>query len=512
MKLSDLLHALPDAPRHILAADPEICAIVSDSRQVSSGALFVAIRGETADGHAYIPQAIAAGAAAVIGEQEIQGLDVYIRVRDSREALAWLSAAWHGYPARRLAVIGVTGTDGKTTTTNLVYSILQAAGYPAGMISTVNAVIGQRTYDTGLHTTTPDAPDVQRYLAEMVQAGITHVVLETTSHGLAQHRVAACEYDVAVLTNITHEHLDYHKTFEAYRAAKARLFEALSTATRKPGVPKISILNADDPSYEVFSRIPADVHLSYGLKAQADITAQDVVYRANTMAFRTVTPIGVIPMETALLGAFNVANILAAVAVGMGLGLPVAAIQEGVRALRAIPGRMERIEAGQDFLAIVDFAHTPNALERALETARRLAPGRIIAVFGAAGLRDTSKRPLMGAVAARLADRVILTAEDPRTESLEAILAALAAGCEGEGGVEGRDFWRIPDRGEAITFAVEMARPGDVVIVCGKGHEQSMAFGTIEYPWDDRVALRAALDYRLGRGPKPLSHLPTASG
>ncbi|MER3513701.1 MAG: UDP-N-acetylmuramoyl-L-alanyl-D-glutamate--2,6-diaminopimelate ligase, partial [Chloroflexota bacterium] len=210
---------------------------------------------------AYIPQAIAAGAAAVIGEQEIQGLDTYIRVRDSREALAWLSAAWHGYPARRLVVIGVTGTDGKTTTTNLIRSILQAAGIPAGMISTVNAIIGPRIYDTGLHTTTPNAPDVQRYLAEMVQAGITHVVLETTSHGLAQHRVTACEYDVAVLTNITREHLDYHKTFEAYRAAKARLFEALSAATRKPGVPKISVLNADDPSFEVFNRIPADVHL-----------------------------------------------------------------------------------------------------------------------------------------------------------------------------------------------------------------------------------------------------------
>lgn len=510
MKLSELIRVLPDAHLSSPLHDPKISAIASDSRQVRPGSLFVAIRGETADGHAYISQAIAAGAVAVVGEQEIQGLDTYIRVHDSREALAWLAAAWHGYPARRLVVIGVTGTDGKTTTTNLVHSILQAAGIPAGMISTVNAVIGHRTYDTGLHTTTPDAPDVQRYLAEMVQAGITHVVLETTSHGLAQHRVTACEYDVAVLTNITREHLDYHKTFEDYRAAKARLFEALSTATRKPGVPKISVLNADDPSYEAFNRIPADIHLSYGLRAKADFTAQDVVYRSDTMAFQAVTPNGVIPIETALLGAFNVSNILAAVAVGVGLGLPVTAIQEGIRSLRAIPGRMQRVEAGQDFLAIVDFAHTPNALERALETARRLAPGRIIVVFGAAGLRDTGKRPLMGAVAARLADRVVLTAEDPRTESLEAILAALAAGCEREGKVEGRDYWRIPDRAEAITFAVELAEPGDAVIVCGKGHEQSMAFGTTEYPWDDRVALRAALNYRLGRGPRPTSNLPTA--
>lgn len=510
MRLSELVHALPEANLHALAGDPEISAIASDSRHISPGALFVAIRGEAADGHAYIPQAIAAGAAAIVGEQPIEGMSNYIRVPDSRQALAWLSAAWHGYPARRLVVIGVTGTDGKTTTTNLIHSILKAAGHPTGMISTVNAVIGERTYDTGLHTTTPDAPDVQRYLAEMVKAGMTHVVLETTSHGLAQHRVTACEYDVAVLTNITHEHLDYHKTFEEYRSAKARLFEGLLTAARKPGVPKISVLNADDPSFEVLRAIPADIHLSYALKAPADLTARDISYGPGAMYFQAIAPTGVIPIETPLVGPFNVANILAAVAVGIGLGLPATAIQAGIRSLRAIAGRMERIDAGQDFLAIVDFAHTPNALQRALETARMLAPGRVIAVFGAAGLRDATKRPQMGAVAARLADWVILTAEDPRTESLDDILAALASGCSGEGKVEGRDFWRIPDRGEAIMAAVERAGPGDVVIVCGKGHEQSMAFGATEYPWDDRVALRAALDYRLGRGPKPASNLPTA--
>jgi UDP-N-acetylmuramoyl-L-alanyl-D-glutamate--2,6-diaminopimelate ligase len=327
---------------------------------------------------------------------------------------------------------------------------------------------------------------------------------------LVQHRVTACEYDLAVLTNITHEHLDYHKTFEEYRSAKARLFEGLSAAARKPGVPKISILNADDPSFEMLHRIPADVHLSYGLNSPADLTAQDITYSPGTMSFQAITPNGIIPIETPLVGLFNVANILATVAVGVGLELPTTAIQEGIRSLRAVAGRMERIDAGQDFLAIVDFAHTPNALQRALETARMLVPGRIIAVFGAAGLRDATKRPPMGAVAARLANRVILTAEDPRTESLDDILAALASGCEREGKVEGRDFWRIPDRGEAITFAVQMAGPGDAVIVCGKGHEQSMAFGTTEYAWDDRVALRAALDYRLGRGPQPASNLPTA--
>ncbi len=522
MKLSQLLLALPGVTLPAPVGDTEISAIVSDSRRVSPGALFVAIRGETSDGHAFIPQAIAAGAAAVLGEpasglsQAMGAVDdgrrtvPYVQVPDSREALAWLAAAWYGYPARKLVVIGVTGTDGKTTTTNLIHSVLTAAGRRAGMISTVNAVIGDRAYDTGLHTTTPDAPDVQHYLAEMVAAGMTHVVLETTSHGLVQHRVTACEYDVAVLTNITHEHLDYHKTFEEYRAAKARLFEGLMSAARKPDVPKISVLNADDPSFEVLSRIPADVHLSYGVTAPADIAACDIAFRSGVTRFKAITPDGVIPVELPLVGAFNIANALATIAVGVGLGVPATAIQAGLAAVRAIPGRMERVDAGQDFLALVDFAHTPNALQRALETVRTLAPGRIITVFGAAGRRDATKRPLMGAVAARLANRVILTAEDPRTESLDDILAALAAGCESEGKVEGRDFWRIPDRGEAITFAVAMAEPGDAVIVCGKGHEQSMAFGMAEYPWDDRVALRAALEYRLGRGPQPASHLPTA--
>jgi len=523
MKLSQLLRALPGATLYASVGDTEISAIVSDSRRVSPGTLFVAIRGETSDGHAFIPQAIAAGAAAVVGEEQLtmavgpespplgQWAVPYVQVPNSREALAWLAAAWYGYPARKLVVIGVTGTDGKTTTTNLIHSVLTAAGRRTGMISTVNAVIGEQAYDTGLHTTTPDAPDVQRYLAEMVAAGMTHVVLETTSHGLVQHRVTACEYDVAVLTNITHEHLDYHKTFEEYRAAKARLFEGLMSAARKPDVPKISILNANDPSFEVLSRIPADVHLSYGMTAPADISARDIAFHSGVTRFKAVTSDGVIPVELPLAGAFNVANALAAVAVGIGLGVSATAIQAGLAAVRAIPGRMERIDAGQDFLALVDFAHTPNALQRALETARTLTPGRVTAVFGAAGRRDATKRPLMGAVAARLADRVILTAEDPRTESLDDILAALAAGCESEGKVEGRDFWRIPDRGEAITFAVAMAEPGDAVIVCGKGHEQSMAFGTTEYPWDDRVTLRAALEYRLGRGPKPVSNLPTAS-
>ncbi len=403
-----------------------------------------------------------------------------------------LCAAWHVFPARRLVMIGVTGTDGKTTTVNLIHSILTAAGVNAGMISTVNALIGGQAYDTGLHTTTPDAPDVQKYLAQMVAAGQTHCILETTSHGLAQHRVDACEFDIGVVTNITHEHLDFHGSFEAYRAAKARLFEMVAASARK-GIPKTCVLNADDSSYEFLRQIRADRELSYGIATCALVSAHDMACKPDSTRLQAITPVGPIRLQTALVGQFNILNVLAAVSVGLALNVPVEAIQRGVAALRGVPGRLERIDEGQDFLAIVDFAHTPNALEKALETARQMTGGQVIVVFGAAGLRDVQKRGLMGRVAGRLADKIVITAEDPRTESLDDIMAAIAAGVQAEGRREGVDFWRIGDRAEAIRFAVRLAQPGDVVMACGKGHEQSMCFGVTEYPWDDRRAMRDAL-------------------
>lgn len=494
MKLDELVAALP----RVIArsgGDVEITHIVSDSRQATPGALFVAYPGVTVDGHRFIGDAIRRGAAAIVGQvanvSQVANLS-YVHVPDGREALAYLCAAWHGFPARKLIMIGVTGTDGKTTTTNLIHSILIAAGLDAGMISTVNAIIGGQAYDTGLHTTTPDAPDVQQYLAQMVAAGQTHCVLETTSHGLAQHRVDACEFDVGVVTNITHEHLDIHGTFEAYRAAKARLFEMVAASARKD-IPKTCVLNADDPSYEFLRAIRAERELSYGLTANALVSACDIAYRPDSTRLRAITPAGPIELETPLVGEFNVFNTLAAVSVGLALGLPLEAIQRGIASLRGVPGRLERIDEGQDFLALVDFAHTPNALEKALTAARQMTAGQVIVTFGAAGLRDVQKRGLMGQVAGRLADKIVITAEDPRTESLDDIMAAIAAGCMAEGRREGVDFWRIGNRAEAIQFAVKLARPGDVVMACGKGHEQSMCFGTTEYPWDDRQAMRQAL-------------------
>ncbi len=493
MKLAELVEALPRVESRS-GGDPEITHITSDSRQVTPGALFVAYPGVAVDGRRFIPDAVRRGVAAVVSQVAVGqvGNLTYVQVPDAREALAHLCACWHGFPARKLVMIGVTGTDGKTTTVNLIHSLLTAAGINAGMISTVNAVIGGQAFDTGLHTTTPDASEVQQHLARMVEAGQTHCVLEATSHGLAQHRVDACEFDIGVVTNITHEHLDQHGSFEAYRAAKARLFEMVAISTRKD-IPKVTVLNADDPSYEFLREIRADVELSYGMTTCALVSTLEVAYKPDVTRFVAVTPAGRIPLETRLVGEHNVYNVLAAVSVGLALRLPVEAIQRGVAALRAVPGRWERIDEGQAFMAIVDFAHTPNALEKVLRAARQMTHGQVIVVFGSAGLRDVEKRGLMGHVAGRLADKIVITAEDPRTESLDDILAAIAEGVTAKGRREGVDFWRIGDRAEAIRFAVKLARPGDVVMSCGKGHEQSLCFGTTEYPWDDRQAMRDAL-------------------
>jgi UDP-N-acetylmuramoyl-L-alanyl-D-glutamate--2,6-diaminopimelate ligase len=514
MKLTDLLPALPRY-RVIGNPDIEVTGVAFDSRQVSPGTLFVAYSGVNVDGHGFVGAALKNGAVAVVGERDVAEVrDLllpaeltvpYITVPDGREALAWLSAAWHAFPARQLTMIGVTGTDGKTTTVNLIYHILRAAGRRAGMISTVNAIIGDETLDTGLHTTTPDAPDVQRLLAQMVAAGVEVCVLEVTSHGLAQHRVTACGFDVAVVTNITHEHLDIHGSLDAYRAAKASLFQGLMTGYRKTGVDKTAVLNRGDTSFDFLSLYPTDTRLTYNLGEQGDVIARNLVQTVGQTRFEVHSSFGQFPLETRLIGAFNVLNILAAAATALALGVEPGAIWEGVATVESIPGRMERVDRGQPFTAIVDFAHTPNSLRRALETARGLATdGRVIAVFGCAGLRDVEKRPMMGRIAAELADYSILTAEDPRTEDLDVIIEEIVEGCREGGGIEGQTFERAADRGAALARAVELARSGDVVIACGKGHEQSMCFGETEYPWDDREALAAALEGH------PLKTLPTA--
>ncbi len=493
--------------------DVKISGIAIDSRQVQAGFCFFALKGGNVDGHNYIPSAIKNGAVAVIGSKPDLQFDIpYIQVADTRHALGLFSAAFYGFPGRHLCVIGVTGTDGKTTTSNLIYEILLSAGLRAGIISTVNAIIDKEEVDTGFHVTTPEAPDVQRYLSRMVAAGLTHVVLEATSHGLSQERVTGCEFDIGVVTNITHEHLDYHGSVEAYRAAKSKLFTSLeATVQKQNGNPRAAVLNMDDGSYEYLKQITKARKYTYGLKQPADFQVKEYTASVGGTSFMVSTPLGKFPFRSNLVGEFNISNCLAAIAATVGgLGITIEAAQDGLEALPGVSGRMQLINLGQDFTALVDFAHTPNALKRSLETAHTLTKGKIITVFGSAGLRDREKRRLMAETAADLADVSILTAEDPRTESLEEILLEMAIGAESHGAVKGNTYFCVPDRGDAIRSAVQMAQPGDLVIVCGKGHEQSMCFGEIEYPWDDRTAIKAALAELLGIQGPLMPVLPTS--
>ncbi len=512
LSLHSLLQAVPGVltrPRQ----DVRIRGLALDSRKVEPGFLFIAIPGTRTDGHDYIPQALEKGAVAIVGTRPLNLPVPYVRVENARRAAAHLAAAFYDYPGRRMTVIGVTGTDGKTTTSTLIWHILRTAGRAAGLVTTIQAELGSKQVPTGLHVTTPDPLTVQGFLAEMVANGLTYAVLEATSHGLDQHRVDGSCFDVAVITNITHEHLDYHGSYEAYRKAKARLVELLAETPPKPqGNPRTTVLNRDQEDLFPFlqDKAPGPV-VSFGLHPQAHVRAIGVESGPQGLRFTIQGPGFQFPVVSPLVGDYNVSNILAAVAATVGvLGIDPQAAQEAIATLSGLPGRMERIDMGQDFTAIVDFAHTPVALERALKAARKWTQGRIIAVFGSAGLRDKAKRRMMAEISVQLADVTILTAEDPRTESLDNILEEMMAGAQAKGGREGENVFRVPDRGDAIRLAVRLAQPGDTVLVCGKGHEQSMCFGEIEYPWDDRVALRAALSEYLGIPGPEMPYLPTS--
>ena len=513
-KLFELVHSLPihldyegDLP------DVPVNGVTYNSREVQAGFIFVAVRGMRVDGHEYIPHAIDRGAVAVVGTQDIHGLPVpYLRASEAREALAYMAAAFYNFPGRQMTVVAVTGTDCKTTTSNLLYQIMLADHLAAGIISTANAVLGDEVVDTGFHVTTPEAPDVQRYLARMRTSGLSHVVLESTSHGLEQHRVTGCEFDIGVVTNITHEHLDYHLTYEAYREAKSRLIKMLSKTAQKELVKnkRLAVLNRDDMSYDYLRQIANVPQVSYGFHKAADIRAEDVRYLPESLTFTAVGPGFQQVIESSLVGQFNVSNILAAFSAAVvGLEIAPETAARGIAALRGVPGRMERINMGQPFLALVDFAHTPNALRQALLAIRKMSNGRIIVVYGSAGLRDREKRRLMAEVSVELADVSVMTAEDPRTEAVEDILQEMKVGADSLGGVDGLSYYCIPDRGDAIRLAVNLAKPGDVVMACGKGHEQSMCFGETEYAWDDRTAMRAALATLRGVSGPLMPYLPT---
>ncbi len=522
---------LPQPPAYD-GPDAALSHLTEKTSEVTLGAGFVARVRQTSDGHPYIDHALAAGAALILAQRPPSAVGVtvppgvaYLQVQDTAVATAWLSAAWHGFPSRDLVMIGVTGTDGKTTTAGILFSLLRQAGLAVGLLSTVKAVIGLAEEPLELHVTTPEAPTVQRYLRRMVDAGLTHCILESTSHGLAQHRVGAIDFDLALVTNVTHEHLDYHGDFGAYLAAKAMLFQRLSDPPWtlpsanpwKSSLRKTAVLNKDDDSFATLAALPAPRQLAYALARPADVRAVALQLTSQETRFRllvapTLAPQGpdLLPVTSPLTGEFNVYNMCAAATAALALGLSPGTVASGLERVEGISGRMERIDGGQPFLVLVDFAHTPNALEKAIAAVRPITRGRVITVIGSAGKRDVAKRRMMAATSARNAGVTVLTAEDPRTDSLDDILTMMAEGAVSQGGQEGQTFWRVPDRGAAIYFALSLAQPGDTVLICGKGHEQSMCFGTVEYPWDDRQAARHALDALAAGVPMPDLGLPTS--
>ena len=480
----------------------EIGGVAHDSRAVRGGDLFVAVPGERADGHEFVPAAVAAGAVAVIAERAVPGISVpQLLVTAARPALA-LAAAWfHGFPSRTLGIVGVTGTDGKTTTCYLVRAMLEACGIRCGLLGTVDVIVGGAALGNPGRVSTPEAPELQGHLAAMVAAGDRFAVVESTSHGLAMERVAEVAYDVAVLTNVTQEHLDFHRTPEAYRAAKRRLFERLRIDAANPdkGWRKTAVVNADDLWASEFLAAAQEAGagvVTYGSADDADVRLLGLEEGPRRLVVALSTPRWKGRLQLHLAGRFNAHNALAAVAVGEALGLDPGGIREGLERLEGVPGRMERIEMGQPFAVVVDYAHTAEALEKVLDDLRPVAAaraGRVITVFGSAGERDVVKRPLMGRVAGERAELVIVTDEDPRGEDREQILEQIARGAEDVGKRRGHDLLLVADRRQAIETALEQARTGDVVVLAGKGHERTIEMADGPRPWDEAGTARAAL-------------------
>lgn len=454
----------------------EITDLAYDSRCASPGSLFFCVRGLVQDGHAHAGRAVEAGAVALVVEDPVElSADQVpqLVVEDSRAAMGALAAPFFGDPSRQVAVVGVTGTNGKTTTTYLLESIFRAAGDPGGLIGTVETrVAGNPRPAT---RTTPEAVDLQRLLREMAGAGVNRCALEVTSIGIESGRTAGIAFDVAVFTNLTHDHLDHHGTMEAYYRAKKRLFEAPP--------PRAAVINADDP----YGRRLIDeldyTPLRFGIDAEADVVALDLVVGPRGSSFRAVGCGLDLPIRVQLPGRFNVSNALAAASAAVKMGMPPEAIAAGIGNLVSVPGRFEPVEEGQGFLVVVDYAHTPDALSNVLAAARGLVEGRVLAVFGCGGDRDRAKRPEMGRVASRLADMAYVTSDNPRGEDPESILMEIEMGMAA--GPSG-GYRIIADRAQAIGRALSDAEPGDVVVIAGKGHESGQTIGGTVFPFDDR--------------------------
>ena len=492
--------------------DQIIDSVHYDSRTVTPGGLFVAIQGHRWDGYTYIEEAIENGAVAVLTEKEWSGRPSIsvAQVENARLALAAVSSAFYGDPCRELCMIGITGTNGKTTTAYLMESILNAAGLEVGVIGTINYRFGGQSFTSPV--TTPESLDLMRLLRKMADSEVTHVVLEVSSHALDLHRVAFCEFDVGVFTNLSREHLDYHHDMETYWQCKRELCVGRLGVGSKRGR-ATAVTNWDDlKGKELYGEVSVPC-LRAGLSDDCEIRAQDINLTKDAASGRVRTPEGEFDFTSSLVGKHNVYNILSATGVAIALGLPLDTIQKGIMDLRGVPGRLECVTNDLGLSVFVDYAHTPDALENVLSVLRGLTPGRMITIFGCGGDRDRDKRPMMGATAGRLSDLVVLTSDNPRTEAPEAILAGIVEGTaavqshqyelhELAKGFETPGYVVEPDRRKAIALGLGAARSGDIVIIAGKGHETYQIIGETTIPFDDRVEAKKILQQLSAVGSK----------
>jgi UDP-N-acetylmuramoyl-L-alanyl-D-glutamate--2,6-diaminopimelate ligase len=488
MKLGAVLASVEaDAPTG--SSEVPIRQVVCDSRKVRAGALFFALRGAQADGNTFVRDAAQRGAAAIASEDaapaDLNTGVVWVRVREARKALALAAGNFFGHPAAALKMVAVTGTNGKTTTTSLIDVIVKASGAKTGLFGTIAYHTPRGEYPAP--NTTPESVDLQGALAEVREAGGRYAVLEASSHSLIMDRLWGCHFAAAVFTNLTREHMDYHKNFEDYFAAKRRLFEGTGA-----GAPDVAIVNTDDPYGKRLAGLAKNT-VTYGLQSGADLTTKKFQLTFSGLSFTTQTPKGKVRVESRLVGRINVYNILAAIGAAQALNLSNETIEAGVRNLPSVSGRFERIDLGQSFFVVVDYAHTDDALENLIRTARELNPkGRIITLFGCGGWKDRTKRPVMGEVAGRLSDLTILSNDNPKTEDPLKIISDIVVGLQKANG----KYLIEPDREKAIGLAIDEARAGDIVLLAGKGHEnyQIMAEQTLEF--DDREQARRALRQR----------------
>ncbi|OLC52672.1 MAG: hypothetical protein AUH85_16410 [Chloroflexi bacterium 13_1_40CM_4_68_4] len=494
MRLS-LLLAAAGAPLGEKETDVDVRSIAYDSRRVEPGALFVAIPGFHRDGHEFVADALTRGAVAVVAERATRAPAPVAVVADARLALSAIAAEFFDHPTRRLPVVGVTGTDGKTTTVHLVSDVLEAAGERTGYQTTVDFKLCDNTWANESRQTTQEALEVQQFFAELLVAGGTWGVLEATSHALTLNKLAHVELDVAVFTNLTPEHLDFHGTMQQYLAAKGLLFEMLDRAVDK-GVPKAAIVNADDPHWRYLADRTAEHIVTYGIDALADVQGQILAESADGTRIALTYQKARAEIALPLIGRFNVSNALAAAAAGLAVGATLDAARLALERAKPVAGRLERVEAGQPFSVVVDYAHTPDSLRKILTLLRPLTKGELIAVFGSAGERDRTKRAAMGKIAAELADYFVITQEDPRLEDRAEILREIERGAIEGGATRGERYEVIDDRKQAIAHAINRAKPGDTVVTSGKGHERSIIEGERKTPWDEAGAAREALRAR----------------